>query len=202
MPNWIHNFIRITGPVEKMKDLWNKSLSGHHMLSVMCLVPGDIQPEHLDSWFIENWSTKRDLEDPELSLIYVGKGESIIVGRFLSAWSPPVNCFKTFADRNPDYDIDLSFYCDGNLIGGTWDAKTGLCQINDIHYKIRDPSPEHQELLNRLICDFPSIPKNCLMMELQPKNRTSFQDKLSDFVYAFDNGDYKMGLECIDKLMN
>lgn len=200
MPNWIHNFVRITGPVDKMKDLWHKSQSGHHLLSAMCPVPDDIKPEQLDSWFTDNWSTKRDLEDPELSLIYIGKRESMIVGRFLSAWRPPVNCFKTFIDRNPGYDIDLSFYCDGNLFGGTWDLTNGLCQINDIHKTIREP--EHQVLLDRLVCDYPCIPKDCLMMDMQSKNSNSFQNKLTDFVHALDDGNYKTGVEYLDKLMN
>ena len=93
MPNWCMNDVLISGPKEKITDLYNKIMDTGGLLEVM---------SHQGEWdysnAVDKWGTKWDV-DPENLEIEFEKEEGSISGTVDSAWSPPVEAFKTFLNN-------------------------------------------------------------------------------------------------------
>jgi len=103
MPNWCMNDVLISGPKEKVNNLYNEIMDTGGLLCVM-------SPSNKDA--IESWGTKWDV-DPENLSIEEEKDIAIISGTVDSAWSPPVDAFKTFLKNNPDCIAELRYYESG-----------------------------------------------------------------------------------------
>lgn len=149
MPNWIQNFVRITGPTDIINSLWQQSKGGFCLLSSMCSVSADD--------FAKKWYTNRDAENPELQLIYIGQRKSMIVGRFLSAWFPPLQCIQTWSSKNNDCEIHLSYYGESAGFAGVWDSSEELCHFEYIDEELRNPTSTKKAVVDNLIHEFPAI---------------------------------------------
>lgn len=189
MPNWIQNFVRITGPTDKINGLWRQSKCGYCLLSTMCPVSDD---EHE-----KQWSTNRDTEDPELQLIYIGQQKSMIVGRFLSAWRSPIQCFQTWSSQNKDCELYLSYHGECSAFAGIWDSSNGLCHFENIDEELRD---KNKAVIEGLKHEFPAIPRLFIMNLLKPKNK--FQEDLSNLLHAFDSGEHKLGKQYLENILH
>ena len=112
MPNWCENNISISGPLDKIKNLYD-SICSKGLLTA--LVP---RPEDEDNWYewnIENWGTKWDIE------AYIApRDENDDTGQlnFDSAWSPPIDAFVEISSQFPELRIECRYFEEGcNFVG-------------------------------------------------------------------------------------
>ena len=107
MPNYAINYVGIEGNVETIKSLYEnaKQEDGKfHLLNTMVPRP-ESENENWYDWNLENWGTKWDILDPNLEYSDKGDGTAKITGYFLTAWSDPVDAYKTFSEQNADVKI-------------------------------------------------------------------------------------------------
>ena len=161
MPNWCANHIEISGPADKIKDLYEKTKitdrqtteQGSQVGFLEYLAPiGDY--DRADA--ISTWGTKWEV-DVELDFSYTDTG-AVVTGYFDSAWSPPVPALERFLTKNPDCDGNLFYYepamdfC-GDLSNHVTISDEGIdffCndpvgQELDGHFAIIDMLEEHEE---------------------------------------------------------
>ena len=161
MPNWCANHIEITGPADKLKQVYNtteiknrgKVNQGPEQGFLETIAPlGDW--DYHDA--LNTWGTKWEV-DVELDFNYTDTG-AVLTGYFDSAWNPPIQACETFMKDNPDCDIQLHYYepamdfC-GDLnnhitISDTnidFFTKDSLGQELDGHFNIVDMIEEHEE---------------------------------------------------------
>ena len=133
MPNWCNNSITITGPAEKILDIWSKAqatkLPG--LINAMVPMPAELEGTTAPSdganwyaWRCENWGTKWDVDLDGLEL-EAADGTATISGWFDSAWSPPTSAYETFCDENPDCSITAFYEEGGCCFVGKWDNESG-----------------------------------------------------------------------------
>lgn len=144
MPNWCMNDVLISGPKEKITDLYNKIMDTGGLLEVM-------SPQ-------EEWGTKWDV-DPENLEIEIEKEEGSISGTVDSAWSPPVEAFKTFLNNNPECVAELRYYESGmEFIGMFIDGKDEYFEYDSNDINSLDSIPkdlvEHFNLEEELQMNF------------------------------------------------
>jgi len=107
MPDWCSDYISISGPKEKIEQVWNTAHDCEGLLEAM--VP-------LGEWdyqdAVTNWGTKWDINPIDSGLNYEeqGNGVAVIEGHCESAWSPPVKALETFLDKNPECEANLLYY--------------------------------------------------------------------------------------------
>ena len=133
MPNWCNNSITITGPAEKILDIWSKAqatkLPG--LINAMVPMPAELEDGaphggavNWYAWRCENWGTKWDVDLDGLEL-EAADGTATISGWFDSAWSPPTSAYETFCDENPDCSITAFYEEGGCCFVGKWDNESG-----------------------------------------------------------------------------
>jgi len=162
MPNWCKNNIEIIGPKREIKSLWEEIMQNKDkgLLSAICPQPDNMFHGNLGErerqlcarknipnwydWNIKNWGTKWDVSTEDLSFVFdapeFGKyfvdpkdGSSIIHGFFESAWTPPIQAYKYFLEKNPSCKIIASYYEVGMDFAGYFDENGLVTEINDIH---------------------------------------------------------------------
>ena len=113
MPNWCANHVEISGPTEKIQDLYDKTRitdrqtteQGSEVGFLEYLAPiGDYDREDA----IQTWGTNWEV-DVELDLNYTDSG-AMVTGYFDSAWSPPVPALLNYLENNTDCDGDIYYY--------------------------------------------------------------------------------------------
>ena len=80
------------------------------------------------SWSVANWGTKWDIdpEGLELNQQVAGSDEAEITGWFESAWSPPIEAFDEYCEKNPDVSYCyLSYHEPGMCFVGSFSAENG-----------------------------------------------------------------------------
>ena len=128
MPNWCMNDVLISGPKEKITDLYNKIMDTGGLLEVM-------SPQG-------EWGTKWDV-DPENLEIEIEKEAGSISGTVDSAWSPPIEAFKTFLNNNPECVAELRYYESGmEFIGMFVDGKDEYFEYDSNDINSLDSIPE------------------------------------------------------------
>lgn len=144
MPNWCSNSITIKGPAAKISAIWAAATVAESAGLLNALVPmpaglkgtikgtGDeAQTEEHDGytnwydWSVARWGTKWDVDVEGLSYEDLGDGTAQIVGGFESAWSPPLDCFQTYANANADVAMELKYFEPGMSFMGVWDTEGG-----------------------------------------------------------------------------
>ena len=118
MPNWCNNTIELSGPVEKIKGLFDKiEKLGENKGLLELMVP-------IGEWdystAIETWGTKWDVSTGGLEFTDNGDGTAEISGYFDSAWSPPITAYDRFIEENEDCDIEAFYYEMGMGFGGIY----------------------------------------------------------------------------------
>lgn len=150
MPNWCNNSITIVGPADKIQALWNAAQAENSgLLNAMLPMPeglrntvkgsGDeLQTETHDGytnwydWSVARWGTKWDVDTDALYLEDLGDGRAQISGGFDSAWSPPIEAFKAYADANTDVKMQLKYFEPGMSFMGVWDNEGGDTYYDDV----------------------------------------------------------------------
>jgi hypothetical protein len=128
MPNWCENIFEISGPKEKIKALYEESSrktsdssvddADTQLLQSMCPMPdelnGTTSPSDGPNWYdwrITNWGTKWEVSVDDLEYEEEGDDTATLTGNFESAWSPPIEAFRFYAENNPDVSVSLH-YCE------------------------------------------------------------------------------------------
>jgi hypothetical protein len=157
MPNWCNNYVKITGPKQKLKDL-SKAASDENLLNFMYHRPeelnivsgrvgSDDSPEqkeleknqqanlenfgHKDwyDWSVANWGTKWEISEFYTNNI---EGDTLVLG-FDTAWSPPCGAFEHYIANNEDVSINAYYFEPGMDFMGNWyDGSDECLNISDI----------------------------------------------------------------------
>ena len=144
MPNWCDNSIKIKGPKDKIKKIWDEAhKEDKGLLSAVYPMPealegttspapkeGTPQPlvDGFDNWYdwrVQNWGTKWDitLHDGDHGLKFIDRedGEAEINGWFMSAWAPPTGAMDKLLEKNNDIDVSMYYYEGGCDFAGHYD---------------------------------------------------------------------------------
>ena len=159
MPNWCNNNIEITGPIDKIKALWDATQAEDGgLLNAMVPMPVELKDTVKGSngdavnwydWAVTNWGTKWDVDLEGIEYTDNGDGTASISGYFDSAWAPPVDCYNRFLVDNDDCSITASYYECGCDFAGFYDNG------DDEHLEnLRDeydlPEDQQSDLFKRL----------------------------------------------------
>jgi succinate dehydrogenase flavin-adding protein (antitoxin of CptAB toxin-antitoxin module) len=115
VPNWCDNRATITGPepvISEIKEILNTQDPA--LLAWMVKEPKYAGDQDWYGWRVENWGSKWDI-----SSVYVDDVEDDTVSfSFSSAWSPPIEAFKTWAERDGRVTFHLEFWESGVAFAG------------------------------------------------------------------------------------
>jgi hypothetical protein len=106
MPNWCSNRATITGPapvIQEIVEILNRDDSP--LLNWMVPEPKDNASWY--DWRVNNWGTKWDISD-----VYFEHNaeEDSIEFSFCSAWAPPVDAFRTWAEADGRVQFNLEYW--------------------------------------------------------------------------------------------
>ena len=154
MPNWCNKNIKIEGPKDKIKNIWDTVQADPdkgfftHLVPMPKELEGTTSPsssakkpqpmiEGFDNWYdwrVENWGTKWELCEfygVDRQHLNDSLDESTISFGFSSAWSPPINAYQTFimnmSEKKQDVSIKAYYYEGGCDFMGCWDNGDDDC---------------------------------------------------------------------------
>ncbi len=128
MPNWCINHIELSGPKDKIEELYTKAKQSDELLEHISPIGAYDRDQA-----INQWGTKWDI-NPE-GLDFVPDGDySRIQGYFESAWSPPTEAIHTWLDNNPDCDAQLFFFEPAMDFAGSLDCQINLSEESDEYF--------------------------------------------------------------------
>lgn len=127
MPNWVTNYVTITGDAELVKGVgerlrapvpnreeaqvfafWNIVKPDDSIVedyNSTCDQEGMKNPNNWYNWNLRNWGCKWDANGPALLTEEPGK----LVYCFDTPWSPPVSAMESLAEQYPDLTIKIRF---------------------------------------------------------------------------------------------
>jgi hypothetical protein len=116
MPNWCSGRATISGPAPVISEI--KSILENpegDLLNWMVPRPKS-EDENWYAWNIENWGTKWSLSD-----VYIDNGveEDSIEFSFSTAWAPPVDAFRTWAEQDGRVQFTLEYWEPGCAFVGS-----------------------------------------------------------------------------------
>lgn len=121
MPNWCNNTAIISGPrpvIDEIKQVLNDPDKG--ILEYMRPMPMDQEANWYD-WCVTNWGTKWDATET-----FVGDDteEDSVTFSFDTAWAPPIEAFRHWAERDGRVTYRLTYIEPGMGFVG-WDSYDG-----------------------------------------------------------------------------
>ena len=121
MPNWCMNTATISGPrpvIDEIKAVLVDPDRG--LLDWMVPMPAD-QKDNWYDWCCTNWGTKWDIN--KVAMIDDVEEDAVTFG-FDSAWAPPLEAFRTWAQQDGRVSYRLSYYEPGMGFVGweNWDG--------------------------------------------------------------------------------
>lgn len=121
MPNWCNNTAIISGPrpvIDEIKQVLNDPDRG--ILEYMRPMPEDQEANWYD-WCVTNWGTKWDATET-----FVGDDteEDSVTFSFDTAWAPPIEAFRHWAERDGRVTYRLTYIEPGMGFVG-WDSYDG-----------------------------------------------------------------------------
>ena len=119
MPNWCSNSATLSGPLDKIKALWDAA-QGNDSGLFMAMVP-------MGKWdydqAISQWGTKWDVSVENMTYEASADGKTAsITGFFDTAWAPPREAFESWCDNNEDCFAELEYFEPGAGYVGRWDS--------------------------------------------------------------------------------
>ena len=121
MPNWCSNTAVIQGPRPVIDDIRTVLASDDSdLLNWMRPMPAD-QRDNWYDWCCRNWGTKWDITHPFIS---DDAEEDSITFSFDTAWGPPIEAFRSWAERDGRVTYRLSYIETGMMFVG-WDSYDG-----------------------------------------------------------------------------
>jgi hypothetical protein len=138
MPNWVYNYIKVTGKkenLERFKD--DVALSDQKVFSFDKFV---LKPEDTSSWAIsgfpgwyvwglENWGTKWDCWDAELS-----EEKDHLSYKFITAWSAPYPIYEKMIDTYKELNFKIDIWESVNY----WTVEIATSGGKYIEYNFQD----------------------------------------------------------------
>ena len=121
MPNWCNNTAVINGPkpvIDEIKAVLANDKVG--LLNWMRPLPEDQQDNWYD-WCVNNWGTKWDVNG---AFVADDTEEDSITFSFDTAWAPPVDAFRSWAERDGRVTYRLTYMEPGMGFVG-WDSYDG-----------------------------------------------------------------------------
>ena len=121
MPNWCNNSVTINAPkpvIDEIKRILSSEDEG--LLNWMRPLPED-QKENWYDWCVSNWGTKWDINE---AFIGDDTEEDSIQFSFDSAWAPPVDAFRHWAEQDGRVTYRLTYMEPGMGFVG-WDSYDG-----------------------------------------------------------------------------
>ena len=159
MPNWCNNNIEITGPIDKIKALWDAAQAEDGgLLNAMVPMPVELKDTVKGSngdavnwydWSVTNWGTKWDVGLEGIEYTDNGDGTATISGYFDSAWSPPIEAYNRFLEANEDCSLTGSYYEMGCDFAGFYDNGDDE-YLENLHDEYDLPEDEQSDLFKRL----------------------------------------------------
>lgn len=150
MPNWCHNKLTLTGPLDEVRDLWVRAQTadpgsgGFGLLQVLRPEPAYGEGEIWWEWRVENWGTKWDVSGDDLELVEAGS-TAAITGEFVSAWSPPTEALHAYAHSHGECRVTLTYHEPEMCFVGAFEAEGGMV--------IRDDCYDYTECLAATVGD-------------------------------------------------
>ena len=159
MPNWCNNNIEITGPIDKIKALWDATQAEDGgLLNAMVPMPVELKDTVKGSngdavnwydWSVTNWGTKWDVDLEGIEYTDNGDGTATISGYFDSAWSPPIEAYNRFLEANEDCSLTGSYYEMGCDFAGLYDNGDDE-YLENLRDEYDLPEDEQSDLFKRL----------------------------------------------------
>ena len=136
MPNWCSNTAVIQGPRPVIDDIRTVLASDDSdLLNWMRPMPAD-QRDNWYDWCCRNWGTKWDITHPFIS---DDAEEDSITFSFDTAWGPPIEAFRSWAERDGRVTYRLSYIETGMMFVG-WDSYDGEYFDEDYVEHRQDPA--------------------------------------------------------------
>ena len=149
MANRCSNMVKLTGPSDKVLDLWKRINTHYHWepeglkyYFLNALYPLDEDSTvamSLSNWCTVHWGTRREVYDSDFSITDNNNGTSTIVGEFWSYVSPPFWAYDNFLDLNKEWSIEGSFFELGN-------SECGIYKDGEFECTDDSSSPLHLKL--------------------------------------------------------
>ena len=107
MPNWCENRVTISGPNSVIEDI-KTVLASENAGLLAHMVP---EPKYEDdqawyNWRIDNWGTKWEICDPYIQ----DYSDTTVTVTFQTAWGPPTEAFRTWAEQQQDVEFELDYF--------------------------------------------------------------------------------------------
>ena len=156
MPNWCNNNISISGPISKIRPMFEAACDDANdetgLLNFMCPMPSALndttsptppdseQPVvdgHTDwySWRVDRWGTKWEVSSEGLEYSEdTENGTAEITGWFDSAWAPPIGAVQAYGEANPDVEIVLDYHEPGMCFVGRATVSEGELDDHYVEY--------------------------------------------------------------------
>jgi hypothetical protein len=123
VPNWCWNQATISGPkpvIDEIKTLLTDPTEDSRLLKWMRPIPED-QRDNWYDWCVANWGSKWDIANPCVQDL---NEEDAVTFTFDTAWTPPVEAFRHWAEQDGRVTYRLSFIEEGMMFVG-WDSYDG-----------------------------------------------------------------------------
>jgi len=121
MPNWCNNTAVIHGPRPVIDEIRTILASDQpELLNWMRPLPED-QRDNWYDWCVNNWGTKWDVNG---AFVADDTEEDSITFSFDTAWAPPVDAFRSWAERDGRVTYRLTYMEPGMGFVG-WDSYNG-----------------------------------------------------------------------------
>ena len=123
MPNWCQNTATITAPrpvIDEIRAVMTDPDHDSRLLKWMRPMPEDQQDNWYD-WCVGNWGTKWDITDP---VVLDDTEEDAITIGFDTAWGPPIEAFRHWAEQDGRVTYRLIYIETGMAFTG-WHSYDG-----------------------------------------------------------------------------
>jgi hypothetical protein len=141
MPNWCCNEVTFSGDDRELLELIAEAAVHESLLGFLSPVPTVLPNELKQSWRVDAWGTKWDVQEVECRDVQpAGDGRFSVGLSFYSAWAPPTGAYTSAEELG--VDVDAVF----------WEPGMGFCgvytggEVTECHYTGADD---------------PSIPEAC-----------------------------------------
>ena len=159
MPNWCNNNVEITGPIDKIKALWDATQAEDGgLLNAMVPMPVELKDTVKGSngdavnwydWSVTNWGTKWDVDMEGIEYTDNEDGTASISGYFDSAWAPPIEAYNRFLEANEDCSLTASYYEMGCDFAGLYNDGDDE-YLENLHDEYALPEDQQSDLFKRL----------------------------------------------------
>ncbi len=143
MPNWCSNTATINAPkpvIDEIRSILEDQDQDSRLLKWMRPMPKD-QEENWYDWCVSNWGTKWDIAN---AFIGDDTEEDSITFSFDTAWAPPIEAFRHWAQKDGRVTYRLTYMEEGMGFVG-WDAYDGE-YFDDDHVSCEDDPDRYWEM--------------------------------------------------------